>query len=168
MKPEFTVAPHPEHDDIVSIQSPNAPHCDAGLEQAISARSAALWRVTYPDGRTVEIGSKERPMTNTSGVRPLDNRVLVKPDNVEKTTKGGIILIDTEKEEMAQVRGTLIAAGVNAWAEAAATSPKFEMPLPGTRVLIAKYGGIVIDGIDGEKYRIMNDADITGVLDHGA
>jgi chaperonin GroES len=102
---------------------------------------------------------------NTSGVRPLDNRVLVKPDNVETVTKGGIILIDTEKEQMAQVRGTLIAAGVNAWAEAAATSPEFVMPSPGTRVLIAKYGGIQIDGDDGEKYRIMNDLDITAVLE---
>lgn len=125
-----------------------------------------LWRVTYPDGHTLEIGGKKEPiMTNTSGVRPLDNRVLVKPDNVEKTTKGGIILIDTEKEEMAQVRGTLIAAGVNAWAEAAATSAAFEMPQPGTRVLIAKYGGIVIDGIDGEQYRIMNDLDIIGLIE---
>lgn len=107
---------------------------------------------------------------NPSGVRPLDNRVLVKPDNVETVTKGGIILIDTEKEQMAQVRGTLIAAGVNAWAEAAATSPEFEMPQPGTRVLIAKYGGIQIDGDDGEKYRIMNDLDITAILEttHGA
>jgi len=104
-------------------------------------------------------------MTNTSGVRPLDNRVLVKPDNVETVTKGGIILVDTEKEQMAQVRGTLIAAGVNAWAEAAATSPEFVTPSPGTRVLIAKYGGIVIDGEDGEKYRIMNDLDITAVLE---
>lgn len=105
-------------------------------------------------------------MTNTSGVRPLDNRVLVKPDNVENKTAGGIYLPDdhTDKQQMAQIRATLVAAGVNAWAEAK-VSPDFEAPAPGSRVLIAKYGGIVIDGDDGEKYRIMNDEDITAILE---
>jgi len=104
--------------------------------------------------------------TNTSGVRPLDNRVLVKPDPVEEVTKGGIILPGqhTEREAMAQIRATLVAAGVNAWAEAAATSEAFAPPEPGARVLIAKYGGILIKGDDGEEYRIMNDVDVTAVL----
>lgn len=105
-------------------------------------------------------------MQNNSGVRPLDNRVLVKPDTVETKTKGGIILIDTDKEQMAQVRATLVAAGVNAWAEASATSPAFTAPQAGARVLIAKYGGIVIKGDDGEDYRIMNDTDITAELEN--
>ncbi len=105
-------------------------------------------------------------MTNTSGVHPLDNRVLVKPDAVEKKTSGGIILPEdhTDKQQMAQIRATLVAAGVNAWAEALATSPDFAAPQPGTRILISKYGGIQIDGDDGEKYRIMNDEDVTAVL----
>lgn len=102
---------------------------------------------------------------NTSGVEPLDMRVLVKPDPTEKRTAGGIILPDqnVEQKEWAQIKGTLVAVGVNAWSEAKATRG-FVPPEPGARILFSKYGGVAIDGDDGEKYRIMNDEDITGVL----
>ena len=102
---------------------------------------------------------------NTSGIDPIDVRVLVRPDSAERKTAGGIILPDSnvEQKEHAQVKGTLIAAGANAWAEAKA-NPEFTPPQPGDRVLIAKYGGIVVEGLDGEKYRIMNDSDVTGRL----
>lgn len=105
-------------------------------------------------------------MNNTSGVAPLDQRVLVKPDPVEERTKGGIILAaqTLEQQEYATVKGTLVAAGVNAWAEAKAARG-FIPPLPGDRVMIAKYGGVVIDGDDGEKYRILNDEDVVAILE---
>lgn len=103
--------------------------------------------------------------TNTSGFTPLDVRVLVRPDVVEE--KIGSIFVPEqhkEREQMAQIRGTLVAAGVNAWGEAKA-NPDFTAPEPGTRVLIAKYGGIVVDGADGAKYRVMNDVDVTAVIE---
>ena len=105
-------------------------------------------------------------MVNSSGRYPLDQRVLVKPDDVEEVTKGGIILAPThtEREQYAQIKGTLVAVGENAWAEAK-VNPAFRAPEPGDRVLIAKYGGIIIDGKDGAKYRILNDADVTARLE---
>lgn len=105
---------------------------------------------------------------NTSGVEPLDMRVIVKPDPAEKRTAGGIILPDqdVEKKEWAQTKGTLIAVGVNAWSEAKATRG-FVPPEPGARILYAKYGGVALEGEDGEKYRIMNDEDVTGILREG-
>lgn len=105
-------------------------------------------------------------MTNSSGIVPLDVRVLVRPDDVEKKTAGGIFLPEQhqEREQYAQIKATLVAVGVNAWTEAKANAA-FVAPAPGDRVLIAKYGGIVVDGADGAKYRIMNDADVTGVLE---
>lgn len=107
-------------------------------------------------------------MTNTSGFNPLDVRVLVKPDPVAKKTAGGIILPDeqVDREKMAMLKGTLIAVGVNAWEEAASRSPLFVRPEPGTRVLIAKYGGISLTGDDGDDYRLMNDVDVIGVLEN--
>jgi chaperonin GroES len=102
---------------------------------------------------------------NTSGFTPLDVRVLVRPDVVEE--KIGSIFVPKqhkEREQMAQIRATLIAVGANAWAEAR-TNPAFVAPEPGTRVLIAKYGGIVVEGADGAKYRIMNDEDVTAVIE---
>lgn len=101
---------------------------------------------------------------NTSGIEPLDQRVLVRPDPVQDKI-GNILLPDSAKEaeKYATVRGTLIAAGVNAWAEAKADRV-FKAPEPGARVMIAKYGGVMLTGDDGAEYRIMNDEDVVAVL----
>lgn len=103
---------------------------------------------------------------NSSGIQPLDMRVLVKPDPVEEKTAGGIILIAdaVEKQKYATVKATLVAAGVNAWAEAC-VHPAFVAPVPGDRVLIAKYGGVELKGEDGADYRILNDVDVTAKLE---
>lgn len=106
---------------------------------------------------------------NTSGFAPLDVRVLVKPDPVEEKTAGGIILPDQHKEQQkfATVKATLVALGANAFAEAR-TNPDFTAPEPGQRVLIAKYGGVVLTGDDGADYRIMNDEDVIGLITEGS
>lgn len=103
---------------------------------------------------------------NTSGIHPLDLRVLVLPDPVETKSAGGIILPDqhTDREKFATMKATLIAVGENAWEEAAARSSKFVRPVPGDRVLISKYGGVLLTGDDGREYRIMNDEDVTALL----
>lgn len=103
---------------------------------------------------------------NTSGIEPLDLRVLVLPDSVQEKTAGGILLPDQhkEREKYATCKGTLVAAGENAWEEAAARSHEFRKPVPGDRVLIAKYGGIMITGEDGKEYRLMNDQDVVARL----
>lgn len=103
---------------------------------------------------------------NTSGIQPLDLRVLVLPDPVESKTAGGILLPDQHKdrEKFATMKATLIAVGANAWEEAASRSPSFIKPVPGDRVLISKYGGVLLTGDDGKDYRIMNDDDVTALL----
>lgn len=98
---------------------------------------------------------------NRSGLTPFDLRVVVLVDGVEKVTKGGIILPEptVDKEKYAVVKGTLVAAGANAFKEA-----KIAHPIPGDRVMIAKYGGIMMTNAEGEDYRLMNDEDIVGWL----
>lgn len=102
---------------------------------------------------------------NTSGIEPLDVRVLVKPDAVEEKTKGGILLPQQaiEQEKYATVKATLVAVGANAFSEAKA-NPAFTAPASGDRVMVAKYGGINIKGDDGEDYRLMNDEDVIAFL----
>lgn len=102
---------------------------------------------------------------NTSGIEPLDVRVLVHPDPVEERTKGGIILAATivEKDKFATVKATLVAVGVNAFTEAKA-NPDFVAPVAGDRVMIAKYGGVNIEGDDGRDYRLLNDVDVVALL----
>jgi chaperonin GroES len=102
-------------------------------------------------------------MTNPSGIIPLDMRVLVKPDPVEEVTAGGIWKPDMskEREKYAGTRATLIAYGPNAfkeWGEGNGIEP-------GARVHYAQYTGARIKGEDGEDYVIMNDADLTAVIE---
>lgn len=96
-----------------------------------------------------------------SAIKPVEYKVLVKLVEVEKQTLGGIIIPETsrEREEMAQCKASLISVGGNAfegWAE-----PK---PKVGDRVLIGKYAGYPIDD-NGIKYRVINDKDITAILE---
>lgn len=104
---------------------------------------------------------------NTSGIVPLDLRVLVKPDSAEKVSSGGIIIPETvaDQKRQAMMKGTLVAVGENAWEEAASRSQIFRKPKIGDRVMIAKYGGVVVTGLDGTDYRLLNDEDIIGRLE---
>lgn len=100
---------------------------------------------------------------NKSGIEPLDLRILVKPDPVEERTAGGIILADATKDrkKYAATRATLIAVGDNAFKEwGQATTPK-----PGARVCYAQYSGAEQEGLDGERYVLMNDADLLAVIE---
>lgn len=103
-------------------------------------------------------------MTNPSGIKPVDMRVLVKPDPVEEVTAGGIIKPQTtaDREKFAGTKATLVATGSNAfrdWGDGA------DKPEPGARVHFAQYSGSRIKGEDGEDYVIMNDADLTSILE---
>ena len=103
-----------------------------------------------------------KPVENTSGYYPAGYRVLVKPDPIDKTTKGGILIPDMAREDhgRAQTLGTLVAIGPFAWDKYPAAWAK-----PGSRVLFARYGGLHLRGKDGSDYRMLNDEQITAVVD---
>ena len=120
-------------------------------------------------------------MENLSGIEPLLNRVLIKPDPVEEVTDGGIYIPDnvTEQHQMAQATGTLVAVGPDAYVQERVEIHRIvegqvklvetridrydpeHSPKPGDRVQFAKYGGLADIGADGEEYRVLNDRDIT-------
>lgn len=104
-------------------------------------------------------------MTNPSGIRPLDVKVLVLPDPVEEKTAGGIILAPTitDKQKFAVVKATLIAAGPNAFAEWGGDNA----PTVGTRILMAQYAGARVKGGDDKDYILMNDEDVIAALEVG-
>jgi len=96
---------------------------------------------------------------NESGIWPVECKCLVLPDEVPTKTAGGIdISVTADKEQQAQVKGTLVAAGPVAFED---WSSK-KIPV-GTRVFFAKYAGIYISGDDGKQYRLINDNDIMAV-----
>ena len=92
-------------------------------------------------------------------IQPVDLRVLIELDPTEAKTAGGIIIPQTQKdrEQMAEVRGTLIAIGENAFAEMQ------DPPKIGDRVMIARYAGTEVKDSDPIQ-RICNDEDIIAVI----
>jgi len=92
-------------------------------------------------------------------IKPLADRVIVKPNPAEETTKGGLILPDTAKEK--PIEGTIIAAGAGRVTEDGKNVPMNVKA--GDKVLYGKYSGTEIK-IDGEEYLIMRESDIYGIV----
>ncbi|MBI2953513.1 MAG: co-chaperone GroES [Chloroflexi bacterium] len=94
-----------------------------------------------------------------STLKPLGDRLLVKPAAKEEVTKSGIVLPDTAKEKPQE--GTVIAAGPGRLGE---DGKRVAMDVKeGDRVLYAKYAGTEIK-LDSEEYLILSERDILGVL----
>jgi chaperonin GroES len=92
-------------------------------------------------------------------LKPLADRVVVKPAPAEEKTKGGIIVPDTAKEK--PVWGEVVAAGPGRVSE---DGKHIEMEVKvGDRVLYGKYSGTEVT-IDGEEYLIMRESDIFAVM----
>ncbi len=92
-------------------------------------------------------------------LKPLGDRVVVKPAAAEEKTAGGIILPDTVKEK--PVEGTVIAVGPGKVADDGKII-KMEVKV-GDKVLYGKYSGTEVT-INREDYLIMRESDIFGIL----
>ena len=87
-------------------------------------------------------------------VKPLADRVLVKPAEAEEKTASGIIIPDSAKEKT--LKGEISAAGKGTKDE--------EMVLkPGDHVLYGKYAGTEIE-LEGTKYLIMRQSDVLAII----
>ena len=88
-------------------------------------------------------------------LKPLADRVIIKPCAAEEVTTGGIIIPDSAKEK--PQRGTVLAVGTGTKDE--------EMALKeGDSVLYGKYAGTEID-LDGEKVLIMRQNEVLAVVE---
>lgn len=96
------------------------------------------------------------------------HRILIRPDSIEKISKGGIILAQNEKrEQAAQTTGTVVSVGPMAWKAFDGKDPKWKpWANVGDHVLYTRYGGRYTkdpDNSDGELI-IINDEDILAVI----
>lgn len=87
-------------------------------------------------------------------IKPLADRVLIKPAPAEEKTVGGIIIPDTAKEKPLQ--GSVITVGNG-------TKDEEIVLKAGDTVLYGKYSGTEVE-LDGEKYLIMRQSDVLAVL----
>ena len=92
-------------------------------------------------------------------MKPLADRVIIKPAPAEEKTKGGIILPDTAKEK--PVIGEVVAVGPGKVSDDGKKIP-CEVKV-GDKVLYGKYSGTEVT-VEGEEYLIMREADIFAVV----
>ena len=92
-------------------------------------------------------------------LKPLADRVVIKPMEAEEKTKGGIILPDTAKEK--PIEGTIVAVGPGKVADdGKLVKPEVK---EGDKVLYGKYSGTEVV-VDGEEYLIMRETDIFAIV----
>src|SRR5437660_7366515 len=94
-----------------------------------------------------------------SKIRPVGDRVVVKPAAKEEVTKSGIVIPDTAKEKPQE--GTVIAVGSGRLLDNGDRAPVDLRE--GDRVLFAKYGGTEFK-LDGEEYLVLKENDILAVI----
>lgn len=94
----------------------------------------------------------------TVKIRPMADRLVVRPIEREEVTKGGILIPDTAKEKPQE--GEVIAVGPGRLSE---DGKRIAMDVKvGDHVIYAKYGGSEIK-IDGEELIILRESDILAV-----
>lgn len=122
-------------------------------------------------------------MKNKSGIEPKGDRVLVKPDEVEEVTEGGIVipLQAKDRHQVSACYGYIVAMGADCWQHAIERTYKvngtrkelveektkgYVEPFAsvGDRVAWAAYSGVSNTGEDGIEYKVLNDVDITCVV----
>jgi chaperonin GroES len=92
-------------------------------------------------------------------MKPLADRVVIKPSIADEKTKGGIILPDTAKEK--PVIGEVVAVGPGKVSDDGKQIP-LEVKV-GDKVLYGKYSGTEVT-IEGSEYLIMREADVFAIV----
>jgi chaperonin GroES len=94
-------------------------------------------------------------------IRPLADRVVIKPVDREEKTKGGIYLPDTASKER-PTEGTILAVGEGRRDDSGKLIPMSVKA--GDKVLFAKYGGTEYK-VDDIEYLILAEKDILGIIE---
>ena len=88
-------------------------------------------------------------------LKPLGDRLIVKPVDEEETTASGLVLPETAKEK--PQKGTVVAAGDGAIAEDGTRRPLDVAE--GDEVLYSKYGGTEIT-VEGDELLVLRESDV--------
>jgi chaperonin GroES len=98
-------------------------------------------------------------MAGKFGLKPLEDRVVVKPIEEEETTISGLVIPDTAKEKPTE--GEVMAVGPGRYEDGSRVPMDVSV---GDRVIYSKYGGNEYK-YKGEEYVILQARDIYAVID---
>ena len=92
-------------------------------------------------------------------VKPLADRVVVKPLDEAEQMRGGLYIPDTAKEKPSQ--GEIVAVGPGKLSD---EGERLELDVEvGDKVLYGKYSGTDVT-LDGEEYLILRESDILAII----
>ena len=94
-------------------------------------------------------------------LKPLDDRIVVKPSEAEQTTASGLVIPDTAKEKPQQ--GEVLAVGPGRWSDDEGKHFKLDINV-GDVVLYSKYGGTEVT-IDGKDLLILTSRDVLAIVE---
>ena len=94
-----------------------------------------------------------------TNIKPLEDRILVRPEEGQETTVSGIVIPDTAKEKPQE--GTVLAIGPGKRSD---TGDLIPMDVSvGDRVMYSKYGGTEIK-VDGDELLILSSRDVLAIV----
>jgi chaperonin GroES len=97
-------------------------------------------------------------MAKDFSLKPLEDRIVVKPSEGEETTSSGLVIPDTAKEKPQE--GSVVAVGPGRFEDGT------RVPLDvaaGDKVIYSKYGGTEVK-VEGEEYLILSARDVLAVI----
>jgi chaperonin GroES len=94
-------------------------------------------------------------------LKPLDDRIVVEPNEAEQTTASGLVIPDTAKEKPQQ--GKVLAVGPGKRAENSGELIPLDITV-GQTVLYSKYGGTEVT-VDGKDLLILSSRDVLAVVE---
>jgi chaperonin GroES len=92
-------------------------------------------------------------------LKPLEDRIVVKPGEEEETTVSGIVIPDTAKEKPQE--GEVIAVGPGRFEDGNRVPLDVKV---GDKVIYSKYGGTEVK-LDGEDHLILSARDVLAVVE---
>jgi chaperonin GroES len=93
-------------------------------------------------------------------IKPLEDRILVKPLDAEQTTASGLVIPDTAKEKPQE--GEVVAVGPGRFNEDGDERIPMDVSV-GDKVIYSKYGGTEVK-YSGEEYLILSARDVLAVV----
>ncbi len=94
-------------------------------------------------------------------IKPLEDRIVVKPLDAEQTTASGLVIPDTAKEKPQE--GEVIAVGPGRFDDEGEKRIPLDVNV-GNTVLFSKYGGTEVK-YNGEEYLILSARDVLAVIE---
>ena len=94
-------------------------------------------------------------------IKPLEDRIVVKPLEAEQTTASGLVIPDTAKEKPQE--GEVVAVGPGRFDEDGAKRIPLDIAV-GDVVIYSKYGGTEVK-YDGEEYLLLSARDVLAIVE---